>query len=310
MPMTTKRSRRRLVGTSLVTLAMLVAACGDDDDDAIDAGDTTITSVPETGADTTAPTADTTAPTDTAPAGDTTAPGAEGDGEETPPSLAPVTGEFAEVCTLAQEIFLQEDFPTAEQLTRYQELAPDEIADAVETAAPPLIAADGDLVAFFNAFADDEVTEAIDDEINPWEEENCGIPHSENVTPTPEGVTDEIEDDANLVEISSTEYSFDVPATLEAGRTSFVLTNNGAQAHFMGIGKLVEGVTLEDALASEDGSGTEAEWDSGLAAAGGEDEEVLTFDLEPGNYGMVCFIPDADGTPHAFKGMAIPFTVT
>ncbi len=288
MPTTTSRTRCRMMAASILTLAMLMAACGDDDDDAVDAVDTT------------------TAAGDTAPAGETSAPEGEGEGQ----ALTPVTGEFAEVCALAQELFLQEDFPTAEQLTRYQELVPDEIADAVDTAAPPLIAAAGDLVAFFNAFADDEVTAAIDDEINAWEEENCGIPHSENVTPLPEGASEEVEDDANLVEVSSTEYSFDVPATLEAGRTSFVLTNAGAQAHFMLIGKLAEGVSLEDALASEDGSGIEAEWESGLAAAGGEDEEAITFDLEPGDYGMVCFVPDPDGTPHAFKGMAIPFTVT
>ena len=48
---------------------------------------------------------------------------------------------------------------------------------------------------------------------------------------------------------------FDMPDTLDAGRTSFVLTNQGHEAHFLEIAKLAEGVTLEQALAADD-----AEW--------------------------------------------------
>jgi hypothetical protein len=34
----------------------------------------------------------------------------------------------------------------------------------------------------------------------------------------------------------------------------------------------------------------------------------MTF--EPGNYVMLCFVPDAaDGQPHVVKGMVTPFTV-
>ncbi len=47
-----------------------------------------------------------------------------------------------------------------------------------------------------------------------------------------------------------------------------------------------------------------------MAAPGGEDEEVVTFDVEAGDYGAVCFISGADGQPHAALGMAVPFTVT
>ena len=44
-------------------------------------------------------------------------------------------------------------------------------------------------------------------------------------------------------------------------------------------------------------------------ASGGGDEESITFDVEPGNYGLVCFIPSADGTPHAMLGMMNEITV-
>jgi plastocyanin len=51
-------------------------------------------------------------------------------------------------------------------------------------------------------------------------------------------------------------------------------------------------------------------WESGLAAGGGADEEAITFDVEPGNYGVLCFVPAPDGTPHAFMGMQKEFTVS
>jgi plastocyanin len=63
-------------------------------------------------------------------------------------------------------------------------------------------------------------------------------------------------------------------------------------------------------MESEDDAASENSWQSYIAAPGGDDEEVLTFDLTPGTYGLVCFISGADGTPHAFMGMTEEITVT
>lgn len=64
-------------------------------------------------------------------------------------------------------------------------------------------------------------------------------------------------------------------------------------------------------MQAEDPSGMlEGDWSTNLAAPGGEDDEVITFDLEPGNYAALCFIPGPDGTPHAFMGMQKEFTVS
>jgi plastocyanin len=63
-------------------------------------------------------------------------------------------------------------------------------------------------------------------------------------------------------------------------------------------------------MASEDDSLVEGFWGTGMAAPGGADEEVVTFDLQPGTYGLVCFVPSADGTPHAMLGMATQITVS
>jgi hypothetical protein len=89
-----------------------------------------------------------------------------------------------------------------------------------------------------------------------------------------------------------------------------VLTNQGNEAHFLLVVKLAEGVALADAVQSEDDSMIEGVWETGIAAPGGEDDEVITFDLAPGNYGALCFLPGPDGTPHAFMGMQKEFTVS
>ena len=67
-------------------------------------------------------------------------------------------------------------------------------------------------------------------------------------------------------------------------------------------------MTLEDALAGEFAEGmTEGEWETNIASAG--DDEAITFDVEPGTYGLLCFLPTADGTPHTMLGMQREITV-
>jgi hypothetical protein len=275
-------NRRNRIGTAAAALAVTLlvgAGCGDDDDDGEESTPTTATTE--------------------APAGDegtsTTAGGESGDGLE-------------ELCALANEMFNQEEFPSAEQVQRYQELAPEEIADAVEVAGAAIAENEGDFVATFAAFADDEVEVALA-EINAFENENCDTGHDEAETVPP---VDEPEDGATQVDVVASEYTFEFP-DVSAGRTSFVLTNPGQEAHFLVVAEILQG-TLDEALNFE--GDAEAEGlvrdvgDSGIAAPGGEDVEVVTGDLTPGNYAMLCFIPGPDGTPHAFMGMAVEFTVS
>jgi hypothetical protein len=121
-------------------------ACGDHDEDS--------SSAPSTGAST-SPTTAQVATDPTADAGG---------------------GENAELCALAEEMFDQEDFPSAAQIEKYTELAPGEIEDAVAIAGPPIIEAAGNPAKFFVAIADDDVEDAIF-EIDDRERENCGIDH-------------------------------------------------------------------------------------------------------------------------------------
>ena len=299
-------------------LSLLGVSCGSDDDDTTAttgaavtttaAASTTAaeaTSAPATttadtaGADTTMEMTETTDTTETTETTETMG--------STPSTGSSVGGEFAELCALAEEIASQEQPPSNEQLVQYQELAPEEIEDDVDAFVEALLPAEGDMVAFFNVVAEDE-NEAHSDAIDAWEEENCGIPHSEQDA-LPPGASQEIEDDAARVDVTGVDYEFQFETPTEAGRTSFVFTNEGEEAHFLLVVKLAEGVTLQQALESDDSEGMiEGQWETRLAAGGG-DEEAITFDLEPGNYGMACFIPGPDGTPHAFLGMVSEFTV-
>ena len=88
-----------------------------------------------------------------------------------------------------------------------------------------------------------------------------------------------------------------------------MLVNDGAETHVLEIVKLADGVTFAEALAADGDEGTlVGYWVTGLAAPGG-DEEAVTFDLEPGNYVLACYIPNADGTAHLELGMQHQFSV-
>jgi hypothetical protein len=295
--------KTRMILATAAAAALTLAACGDDDDTASEA--TTVpatTEAPATTAAATTAAPATTAATTEAPA--TTEASASGDASSTGGG----TATDDPYCALALEMDSQESLPTAEQLTQAQELAPPELQEAASIAAPPLIAAGDDPVAFFAAYAQDDVEQAVE-QLNAYEDANCGTDHGSNEPP--EGASREVEPDATTVDVVASDYMFDMADTLDAGRTSFVLTNQGHEAHFLEIVKLAEGVTIEQALAAEDPSEMiEGDWSTGLAAPDGVDDEVITFDLEPGNYAALCFISGPDGTPHAFMGMQKEFTVS
>jgi hypothetical protein len=270
------RYRTGRVAALLAVAVLIGAGCGDDDDDDASTSATTAASGDET----------------TTTAGDVAA-----------------GGDNTELCDLARTMFEQEDFPTAEQIRQYRELAPDELQDAIDVAGAAITDNEGNTSAAIAAVADDDVEAAIG-ELNTFENENCGLDHDASEL----GVgPNEPEDGATEVDVTASEYTFDIPDGVAAGRTSFVLSNAGQEAHFMSLTRILQG-TLEEALAfqgdPEEAGLVEGIADSNLAAPGGDDVEVVTADLEPGDYAMLCFVPGPDGTPHAFLGMAVPFTVS
>ena len=216
-------------------------------------------------------------------------------------------GEDTEAfCDIARELNDQEDFPSLEQLEEYGRTAPEEIREATDLVVREFTKATeaGDVFAAFEAPGMDE---AFEDVIEPYETEECGIEREdEEEEPDQDASVTSLDPAATRVDVGATEYAFAfTPPT--AGRTSFVMTNQGAERHVMYLFRLSEGKTVEDVAASQGEEGFEEDWESDTAAAG--EEAVLTADLVAGDYGMICYIPDPEGTEHYELGMEETFTI-
>lgn len=114
------------------------------------------------------------------------------------------------------------------------------------------------------------------------------------------------------VVVNLSDYAFTVQGALTAGKHTFKLVNKGPQAHEFEIIRLAPGKTTKDMIAfftKMDGPppgnalGGVAGFMSGTTA-------YTTVDLTPGNYLLICFVPDAkDGKTHFEHGMTKEFTV-
>lgn len=120
----------------------------------------------------------------------------------------------------------------------------------------------------------------------------------------------------NVVAITASEYKFEAPDQIPAGLTSFKLTNAGKQLHHATLIKLDSGRTLADLMngikAMKPGTPPPG-WvipAGGPNAAAPTGTTALTMVMEPGNYAIVCFIPDEKGVPHVAHGMGKALTVT
>jgi len=114
--------------------------------------------------------------------------------------------------------------------------------------------------------------------------------------------------------IGATEFSFQMPDIVPAGEVTLRYENIGGQPHFfeaLQVDHIPTEAEIQAALEAED----EPEWilgpvsgaSFGLLSPG--EGSTATATLEAGTYMFLCFMPDAEGTPHAMLGMAQPFTV-
>jgi hypothetical protein len=118
---------------------------------------------------------------------------------------------------------------------------------------------------------------------------------------------------ANVVTVTATDFAFQAPDTIAAGRTTIHLVNKGPEHHHVWLIKLEQGKTLKDLMEATKDHGPLPKWavDVGgpnTPVPGGETS--ATLDLEAGRYVMVCVIPAMkDGQPHFMKGMFKELTV-
>ena len=111
------------------------------------------------------------------------------------------------------------------------------------------------------------------------------------------------------VDIAMTEYRFDVTAQFHPGRMVFRAENRGTMDHSVTLVALPEDYPpLDEQLRGDTrrGATTIAMLRRRPPGAKG----TFAVDLGPGRYGIVCFVPDPDGTVHALKGMNFEFRVS
>lgn len=227
-----------------------------------------------------------------------------GDSDEEGAADVEIAPEDEEYCAIAAELDAQEDFPSAEQLETIRAAAPEEIADEINTIVEAFLANQDDP---FVVFEDPVIGEAFGP-VEAFEAEHCGL-HTDDSEDGPDQDDSVTEPDGSAaqVAVTATDYAFDFDPAPSAGRTQFTMTNAGQERHVMLLFKIAEGATMDQVMESEGEEGVEEEFESDSAAPG--ETAVLTTDLEPGSYGMVCYIPNAEGTPHLALGMTSEFSV-
>mgnify|MGYP002780609300 CR=1 FL=1 len=109
------------------------------------------------------------------------------------------------------------------------------------------------------------------------------------------------------------DYSFRTSRTIAAGRQTIRIENAAQQPHEVVIVKLQPGKTAHDMLAfmaKPAGSPPGTIVGGNTPMAKGQRNQI-TVDFTPGEYALLCFVPDAgDGKPHFLHGMVQQITVS
>jgi uncharacterized cupredoxin-like copper-binding protein len=107
--------------------------------------------------------------------------------------------------------------------------------------------------------------------------------------------------------IKLVDYGFEPSQAITAGRHTIMVENAGPQPHELALLRLAPGKTIKDfGVWAETGmkGPPPAEPIGGVAFLDKGREATFVADLTPGDYGLICFIPDSkDGKPHFKHGM-------
>ena len=125
-------------------------------------------------------------------------------------------------------------------------------------------------------------------------------------------IAPEIPAGATVVDVQLDEYEFtyDQTAIAAGGNIAFGIENIGEESHELVLFQITTDAPFLDLLQSEEEEPEGIEFlGAGEADPGESSAVVLSEPLEAGRYGIVCFFPSPDGTPHAFLGMVSEFNV-
>jgi hypothetical protein len=120
------------------------------------------------------------------------------------------------------------------------------------------------------------------------------------------------------VTVTLSDYKFDATGPMTtAGNHTIKLVNKGPQPHEVEIVRLAPGKTMKDfgdfmakAYADKVDGPPPGDAIGGITGLIPGATQYFTANLTPGNYAMICFLPDAkDGKPHVDHGLVKEFTV-
>lgn len=107
--------------------------------------------------------------------------------------------------------------------------------------------------------------------------------------------------------IVAKDFTYELPAQLQAGLTTITLKNEGAEPHHAQFARVNDDVTDEQIMAAlqqgPDAALALVTLPGGPAVIPPGQSTEVTIDLTPGRYLVLCFVPSHDGVPHAAKGM-------
>jgi hypothetical protein len=107
--------------------------------------------------------------------------------------------------------------------------------------------------------------------------------------------------------IKVTDYSFDLSQPLTPGNHTIRVQNDGPQVHEVVLAQFLPGKSLKDLEAWEKGGEKgpiPAKFLGGISPMDKGASGDFTLTLDPGDYALLCFVPDAkDGKPHLMHGM-------
>jgi hypothetical protein len=151
----------------------------------------------------------------------------------------------------------------------------------------------------------------------------CLIPSPDGVSHLTKGMIQPFEVSAGGAEaalpvasdtVRLNEYDFVSARPITPGRHTFLVTNGGQQPHELVLLRLAPGKTVKDFGAWATTGGMKGPPPAiplgGVAIIDQGGSGVFTVDLTPGDYGLMCFVPDTkDGKPHLMHGMMKQITV-
>ncbi len=115
------------------------------------------------------------------------------------------------------------------------------------------------------------------------------------------------------VTMTLSDYTFTLSKPITAGAHTIRVQNGAEQSHEVELIKLAPGKTVDDLMAwMQNMQGPPpASAIGGIAGMRHGDVQSFSHDFTPGDYVLICFVPDArDGKPHFMHGMVQKFTVS